>query len=210
MSTEASDFKKLEDQMQHLTNLVETKAAAVRSIQAVAAKVRGGRTWFTAGEKSVIENELRNAGGSALKMCENGELCAEIAYTQQLVNACGAYEVQAVANVERVPAVEKPYEIVQEWTGYEFAPGSGSEPMPMDNEVRQYAADDPEGEYQLWCNGRRQTNYTEDWKKKTTAERDRLQAARAAQGQGVFLNMSTDVDVSVLLGRLNQLTSITV
>lgn len=171
MSTESSDFKKLELQMQHLTNVVAQNAAAVRLIAAAAAKLRGGRTWFTASEKEIIENELREADMNARQMCEKELLCQEIAYTQRLVEACEAHAVQAVAKVERVKAVEKPYETVKGWTGYEYAPGSGSEPSTLDYEVRKYAADDPEGEYQLWCNGRRQRDYTEDMKKTTTDAR---------------------------------------
>jgi len=154
--------------MQHLTSVVTQNAAAVGSIAAAAAKVRAGRTWFTASGKSTIEEELRKANMNARQMCEKGLLVAEIGYMQQLVEACEAYAVQAVAKVERVKAVEKPYETVKEWTGYEYAPGSGSEPITLDYEVRKYAADDPEGEYQLWCNDRYEREYTEGMKKTTT------------------------------------------
>jgi len=89
-------------------------------------------------------------------MCEKQLLCTEIAYIQGLVKACEAYAVEPVAK-ERVKAVEKPYETVKEWTGYEYTPGSGSKPTTLDFEVRKYDAADPEGEDQLW----RQRDYTE-------------------------------------------------
>jgi len=61
MSAEKRDFNALEAQVVHLTNVVEKHAAVVRSIAAAAAKLRGGRTWFTASGKSIIDQELRKA-----------------------------------------------------------------------------------------------------------------------------------------------------
>jgi len=186
MEADSRDFSALERQMELMQTNVANHATLVTSIGRAVAKVRGGWTRFTASEKLVIVQELRTAERCARQLYDSGLVHSEIAYAQGLVEQAAVY-VAPVAPV----VVEKPYETVKTWTGYEYSPGSGSEPTTLDYEVRKYATDDPKGEYQLWCNNRRERDYTADMKKESNMAVVSTITPSGAQA-----------DMSALLGRL--------
>jgi hypothetical protein len=84
MQVDSRDFKALETLVVHMSGVVKGK----------------------------IKEELKKAEMNARQMCENGEVRAEIAYTQRLVTGCEAY----TAPVAKA-AVKKSFEIVKEWEG---------------------------------------------------------------------------------------------
>ena len=77
-------------------------------------------------------------------------------------------------------------EVGDKWTGHEF--GAGGE-RRLDYEVRHYGADDPKGEYQLWCNGRYRRDYTEDMKQK--AAETQAAARQAVKMQTLLMALNT-------------------
>ena len=172
MEADSRDFSALERQMEHMQTNVANHATLVTSIARAVAKVRGGWTRFTASEKAVIQQELRTAERCARQLYDSALMHSEIAYAQGLVEAAAVYVAKPVATKE---VVKKKYETVKEWSsGPIYMPGGQ---MSYDYEVRKYAADDPEGEYQLWCNNHLERDYTADMKKEAPAkvkEVDRL------------------------------------
>ena len=147
--------------MEHMSVKLARHVELVASLGRAVEKVRGGRTGFTASEKKVIQEELRTAERCARQLYDSGLVKVEIACAQGLVEKAAAYVAPVVAKKE---AGQVPYTIEDEWergpvyeAGYE---------QWYSYEVRKYAADNPEGEYQLWCNNRRERDYTEDMKQK--------------------------------------------
>ena len=161
MEADSRDFSALERQMEHISAKFAQHGQLVTSIGRVVEKVRGGRTGFTASEKKVIQEELRTAERCARQLYDSGLVKLEIACAQGLVEKAAVYAAPVEAKKE---GGQVPYTIEDGWergpvyeAGYE---------QWYSYEVRKYAADTPEGEYQLWCNNRRERDYTEDMKQK--------------------------------------------
>lgn len=85
----------------------------------------------------------------------NGEYNSSFTPDSEYIEKYVAPLLAPVAPVE--PAV------VDKWTSHEFGVGGESR---REWEVRQCSADDPKGEYQLWCNNLYSSDYTERQKQK--------------------------------------------
>ncbi len=110
------------------------------------------------------------------------ELLVEVA---RLKKKCGEGAVETGEKTQQPavavpkPAVEKAAvtpEIVKAWDGHTVDLPGGQ--YTYSYEVRKCAATDPDGEYQLWCNGDYKRNYTEDMKREAAEESAKAEEKR--------------------------------